>query len=387
MIYNQLKSNFIFHLLLIVTLHSATPLFSQNKKQTDSLIRVTSLEIYKNPDKAIRIGNQIVKNAIKNKDIDFTIKGYKLISDAYSSKRNYEKSLEYVIRANELLKFSKNDLLKIIIANKTGIQYHQLKIYDKSIQYLDQAEQLILNYPIKDSIHGQLGKNYVVRGFIYKEKLNCEIAIFFFDKGIAEMLKVNNDYSNNPVLSIAKYNKGNCYLLMSNIKLANINFKEAIDLAKIINAKTLQGFGMKGMAKVQTLEGDYAAAITTLKEAELISADVNDLILDQEIYNGLSENYLAVNDWNNYKVYHDKYLVTQNLIKQSERKSISVTLSEKEKELDANLKSEKPKFYFTIGIILIISMGFLLLFLYINKKAKLEIHELNTKIHLLQNEK
>ena len=171
MIYNQLKSNFIFHLLLIVTLHSATPLFSQNKKQTDSLIRVTSLEIYKNPDKAIRIGNQIVKNAIKNKDIDFTIKGYKLISDAYSSKRNYEKSLEYVIRANELLKFSKNDLLKIIIANKTGIQYHQLKIYDKSIQYLDQAEQLILNYPIKDSIHGQLGKNYVVRGFIYKEKL------------------------------------------------------------------------------------------------------------------------------------------------------------------------------------------------------------------------
>ena len=86
MIYNQLKSSFIFHLLLIVTLLSANPLFSQNKKQTDSLIRITSLEIYKNPDKAIRIGNQIVKNAIKNEDIDFTIKGYKLISDSYSSK-------------------------------------------------------------------------------------------------------------------------------------------------------------------------------------------------------------------------------------------------------------------------------------------------------------
>lgn len=386
MTYNQIKSRVVFYLLLMVFILSAPHLLGQNKKQIDNLIRVTSLEIYKDPDNAIKVGKEIVKNAIEDKDVDYTIKGYKLLSDAYSSKRNYEKSLEYVIKANELLKFSKNDLLKIIIANKTGIQYHQLKIYDKSIQYLDQAEQLILNYPVKDSIYTQLGKNYGVRGFIYKEKLNCEIAIFFFDKAITELLKAN-DKGNNSALSIVKYNKGNCYLLISNSKMASINFKEAIDLAKTINAKTLQGFGMKGMAKVYTLEGDYAAAITTLKEAQSISADVNDLILNQEIYNGLSENYLAVNDWDNYKVYHTKYLVTQNLIKQSERKSISVTLSEKEKELDANLKSEKPKFYFTIGIVLLISMVFLFLFLYIKKKAKIEIQELNTKIHHLQNEK
>jgi len=385
MIYNQIKSSIIY-IFLIVLLLSASFLFSQNKKQTDSLIKITSLEIYKNPDNAIRVGNQIVEKAIEDKNIDYTIKGYKLISDAYSSKRNYEKSLEYVIKANELLKFSKDDLLKITITNKTAIQYHQLKIYDKSIQYLDQAEQLILNYPVKDSIYTQLGKNYAVRAFIYKEKLNCEIAIFFFDKAIAE-LRNANDRANNTALSIVKYNKGNCYLLISNIKMASINFKEAIDLAKTLNAKTLQGFGMKGMAKVFTLEGKYIDAINTLKEAQIISADVDDLILDQEIYNGLSENYLAINDWDNYKVYHAKYLVTQNLIKQSERKSISVTLSEKEKELETNLKSEKPKFYLAIGLILLISIGFLFLFLYIMKKTKLEIQELNTKIHHLQNEK
>lgn len=369
-----------------MVLLSASQLFSQSKKQIDSLLRITSIEIYKNPENAIRVGNQIAKKAIEDKDIDYTIKAYKLISDAYSAKRNYEKSLEYVIKANDLLKFSKDDLLKIIIVNKTGIQYHQLKIYDKAIQSLDQAEQLILNYPIKDSIYTQLGKNYIVRGFVYKEKLNCEIAIFFFDKGITEMLKLN-DVLNNSVLSIAKYNKGNCYLLLSNSKLANINFKEALNHAKIVNAKSLQAFAMKGLAKVHTLEGDYASAITTLNEAKLISADVNDLILNQEIYNGLSENYLAVNDWDNYKVYHAKYLVTQHLIKQSERKSISVTLSEKEKEFEANLKSEKPKFYFAIGVILLISIVFLFLFLYMMKNAKLEIQELNTKIHHLQNEK
>lgn len=402
MIYNQKKYLVIYSFLLVYLLTASSlfsqnnkqidsfindsPLFSQNKKQIDSLINASSLEIYKNPEKAIRIGEQIVKKAIEEKNIDFTIKGYKLISDAYSSKRDYEKSLECVIKANELIKFSKDELLKISVALKTGIQYHQLKIYDKSIQYLDQSEQLILNYPIKDSIHGQLGRNYIVRGFIYKEKLNCEIAIFFFDKGIAELIKANKK-ANNSALSIAKYNKGNCYLLISNTKLANINFIEAIEHAKKVNAISLQAFAMKGMAKVFTLEGNYSEAIKTLNEAQLISSDVNDLILNQEIYNGLSENFLAVNDWDNYKLYHDKYIIAQNLIKQSERKSISVSLREKENELNTNLKNEKPKFYFTIGIIIIISMVFLFLYLFITKKIKIEIIELKTKIHLLQNEK
>jgi len=163
---NKNSSVFIRIYLLIVVLLSTDSSLAQKKNETDSLIQFASLEIYKNPDNTIRIANQIIEKSGSN--IDYKIKAYKLISDAYSSKRNYEKSLEFVIKANELLKFSKDDLLKIIIVNKTAIQYHQLKIYDKSIQYLDQAEQLILNYPIKDSIYTQLGKNYVVRGFIYK---------------------------------------------------------------------------------------------------------------------------------------------------------------------------------------------------------------------------
>lgn len=369
---------------MLVVLLSTRSSLAQNKSETDSLIRFASLEIYKNPDNAIRIANQIIQNSGNN--IDHKIKSFKLISDAYSSKRNYEKSLEFVIKANELLKFSKDDLLKIIIINKTAIQYHQLKIYDKSIQYLDQAEQLIINYPIKDSIHTQLGKNYIVRGFIFKEKLNCDIANYYFDKGIAEILKAN-DKTNNSALSIAKYNKGNCYILMLNNQLANVNFKEAIEHAKIVNAKSLQAFALKGLAKVYTLEGNYNEAIKTLNEALTISADVNDLILNQEIYNGLSENYLAVNNWDQYKVYHAKYITTQNLIKQSERKSISVSLREKDKELNSKLTKQKNKFLLFIFSMIMICVAFFILYLLLMKRKKTEISLLNLQIEQLQNEK
>jgi tetratricopeptide (TPR) repeat protein len=358
--------------------------YGQSKKELTTMIRVASVEIYENPDKVIRVGNQVLAKA--GDDVDLKIGAYRLISDAYSSKRDYEKSLEYVIKANELLKYSNDDLLKISIINKTAIQYHQLKIYDKSIQYLDQAEQLIINYPVKDSIYTQLGKNYAVRGFIFKEKLNCEIAIFFFDKGIAELMKAHRK-TNNTALSIVKYNKGNCNILMLNNDLAKIHFKQAYDHAKILNAKSLEAFALKGLAKVATLEGNYVEAIKTLNEALLISADVNDLILNQEIFNGLSENYLAVNEWDKYKMYHSKFIKTQNLIKQSERKSISVSLKDKEKELDSSLITQKTKFYFAIGFVVLLIILFLFVFLFLMKNKKKEIEQLNFQIQQLQSEK
>ncbi len=381
---NKKNSIFIRFFLLLVALLSTLFSFSQNKSETDSLIRFASLEISKNPNNAIRIANQIIEKSANN--IDTKIKAYKLISDAYSSKRDYEKSLSFVIKANDLIRFSKDELLKISVSNKTAIQYHQLKIYDKSIQYLDQAEQLILNYPIKDSIHTQLGKNYLVRGFIYKEKLNCDIANYYFDKGIAEILKAN-DKANNSALSIAKYNKGNCYILMLNNQLANVNFKEAIEHAKIVNAKSLQAFALKGLAKVYTLEGNYNEAIKTLNEALTISADVDDLILNQEIYNGLSENYLAVNNWDQYRVYHSKYITTQNLNKQSERKSISVSLREKDKELNSKLTKQKNKFFLFIFILIAMSVALFILYLLLVRRKKTEISQLNLQIEQLQNEK
>lgn len=381
---NRLIKTYSVVALALFCLLKGTSSYAQNKKELDSLIRSVSLEIYENPDKVIRIGNQIVGKSGEN--VDIKVRAYRMISDAYSSKRDYEKSLEYVIKANELLKYSKNDLLKIGIINKTAIQYHQLKVYDKAIEYLDDAEQRMLNYPYKDSIYSHLGRNYIVRGFIFKEKLNCEIAIFFFDKGIAQLLK-SKQKSDYAAISIAKYNKGNCNILMLNNDMAKVHFNQAYEDAKIINASSLQAFALKGLAKVSTLEGKYAEAISTLNEALAISADVNDLILNQEIFNGLSENYLAVNDWDKYKTYHSKFITTQNLIKQSERKSISVSLKDKEKELDATLITKKTKFYFAIGFVLLVIVLTLLLFLFLMKNKKKEIEQLNFQIQQLQSEK
>ena len=377
----QQKNNIKIVFLLCLFLFVKNNCFGQNEKQIDSVIKVTSIEMYVNPDKVIKVGKEIVS---KSNNVNTKIKGYKLISDGYSSKRDYQKSLEYVIKASNLISQSDNKLLKILITNKVGIQYHQLKIYDKSIQYLDEAEKLCIEYPQKDSVRLQLGTNYIVRGFIYKEKLNCDIAIAFFDKGINEIKQSKDEALKSGKLSIAKYNKGNCYILLSEYIAAIKSFEEAIVDAKKTNALSLQAFALKGLAQVYTLEGKYNEAIKFLEAAEVISADVNDLVLNQEIYKGLSENYLAINDMDKYKISQIKYIKTQQRLKESERKSISDLIFEKEKEINTKIENDNPNYY--MGFIILLCLFGIVLFLFYYKKTKLAIEKLNLDIKLLQNE-
>ena len=226
------KKTVLFY-LCVVGLLSTQLFYAQDYKKLDSILNAASNHIYINPDETVKICEKVIKAAGDN--VDYKVKGLKLISDAYSSKRDYKQSLDYLIKALELLNQSNDQLLKINITNKLGIQYHQLKVYDKSIQYLDQAEQLIAEYPHKDSTHVELGKNYSVRGFIYKEKLSCTVALTYLDRGIAELKKAKSSDVDSKI-SIIIYNKGNCYILLSNYTKAKENFQLAIKYAKNVNA-------------------------------------------------------------------------------------------------------------------------------------------------------
>ncbi len=343
-------------------------LFGQTKTEFDSIFRMYTISIYENPDRAIFVGDSIFKT-VSNSDIK--VKALMLISAGYSSKRNYQKSLEFSNRANELSKNSDDALLRIKIVNKTAIQYQQLKIYEKTIQYLDEAEELILAYPIRDSVVFYLANNYIVRGLVYKERLNCEIGITFLDKGIKEYGRINNSNSiaNS---SIAHYNKGNCYVLLKHNEAAKLSFEESISLAKRISANSLLAFAQKGLAEVYTIEGRYQDALTVLNEALVASKSVGDLILNQGIYKGLSENYLALNNWENYQNYNLLYLQNRIKIKESERKSISNSLDEIKKEqkskLDQLLPSYQYGIYFLIFLSLLIIISSILSYLKIKKE-------------------
>lgn len=377
------SKSIIYFFLATLFCCCSSPLFSQTKAKLDSLFKVSTISIYENPDRAIFVGDSIFK-AVSNPDI--RVKALMLISAGYSSKRNYQKSLEYSNKANELAKNIDDAILRIKIINKTAIQYQQLKIYEKTIQYLDEAEQLILAYPIRDSVTFYLANSYVVRGLVYKERLNCEIGITFLDKGIKEYANINN-FNSIANTSIAYYNKGNCYVLLKDNEAAKLSFQEAIILAKKAEAKSLQAFAQKGLAEVYTIEGRYRDAIEVLNQAYTISKSVGDLILNQGIYKGLSENYLALNNWENYQKYNQLYLQNRIKIKESERKSISNSLEEIEKDKKNQLEKILPSYQYGIYVLIFLSLLIIFLSIFSYLKIKKENASLQNVIDRLQKNK
>ena len=369
------KKSFILVILLLLSTRYSV--FAQDQKKLEQLIKTANVEMYENPEKVISTGLKIIQ--LSKNNIDLKIKAYKLVSDGYSSKREYQKSLKYLIKALELLPKSEDKLLKISIDTKAGIQYHQLNIYQSAITYLDRAEKMCLEYPVKDSVSSFLGVNYLVRGFIYKEKLNCDIAISFFDKGIKELSSNYKINENATRISIAKYNKGNCYLLLEENAIAEKCFKEAFTSAKKVNAKSLEAFALKGIAQIHTLNGTYDEAISELNQAYSISKKVNDLVLNQEIYLGLSENYLAINQPEKYKEYQQKLMQTQTKLKENERASIENLLQENYNNIVKKTKSDLSNFWIFVFLALTISIP--LIALIINKKTNNNIKELKANIN------
>ncbi|WP_338731723.1 tetratricopeptide repeat protein [Mangrovimonas cancribranchiae] len=353
-------------------------------QEIDSLLEVGKSKVYENPDESIKLGLTIYENNLytqKNR-----IRGLILVSLAYTSKRDYQKALEYATEANNLSSEIDDEKLQIEILFKIGILYQQLKIYDKSLEYIEKTEQLSSLYPPQDPIRKYLANSYAVKGFIYKENLNCDIALEFFNKSIREYKSLGSAayYTN---LSIVNYNKGNCYSLLSEYNLAKESFEKAISYAELEEANSLISFAQKGLAEVYLLEGQYEIALSLLEAALKTSSKVGDLILNQGIYKGLFENHLALNNWESYQKYYDLYLKTQLEIKKSERNSINISINENYKNQEAILKASDVRFKTIIKwifsfIILVILAVFL-----IERKNKKTIKTLQKKIKDIQNTK
>jgi tetratricopeptide (TPR) repeat protein len=138
-------------LFLLITFFLKSLIFTaQNVDKYNKIFKKYQNEIYINPDKVIKICDSILVQKDINANIE--IKTLKLKSDAFSSKRDYQKSLDYMIKANDILPKTEDELLKIIVLTKMGVLYHQLKIYDKSIYYLEESELKCRKYPVKDSV-------------------------------------------------------------------------------------------------------------------------------------------------------------------------------------------------------------------------------------------
>jgi len=319
-----------------------------SQQDDDSLYEVAVISVYDNPDRAIELAGKIFDNNHANPERQ--IQALLVLSNAYASKRDYEKSLEYALKTNEINKKLDNPKLKLDILNKIAAQYHELGVNEKALQVLDEADLIAKNYPVQDSIWFTMGNNFAIRGFIYREQLSCDIAIDYLNRAYNSYLKVPQSTKSWANRSVTTYNKGNCFISLNQLDSAKISFLDARALAEKSKAKSLMAFAQKGLAEVYTLEGRYEEAISELENARNLTKEVGDLVLNRGIFKGLSENYLALKDWNNYHIYDEEYVKTEQQIKHNERKTINNLLQNYSDE--TSKKEDDLKWRYGAGVLI-----------------------------------
>ena len=114
--------------------------FAQNNKEIDSLIGSANAFLFKNPEKTIETG----KDILKKKDISdsYKISSYILISNGYSGLSNYQKAIEFALKANELSEKTKDNANQIRTLGLIGNLYIRIEMRDEAWHYLDKADKL-----------------------------------------------------------------------------------------------------------------------------------------------------------------------------------------------------------------------------------------------------
>ena len=343
----------------IVLICSATR--GANNLNLDSILDAARKQVYHDPHITISTARSVYENP--RADLGQRVQALSTISVGYSALRNYERSLEFALSADSLATFSNDPYLRGRTLNTIGSRYQNLQVFNRSVQFLDSA----LNYIQRIAPGGQknelLGYNYGIRGFIYREQMSCEVALDYFDKSKYYYEQLENAWLRNSSLSIIIYNKANCLLNLGKATEARRAFDQSIDLARETDARSLEAFAMKGIARVETYEGNFSEAIAILLSAIEVAGDSGDRELFEGLYQELAVNYEAAGDWENYGIYREKYLQEHREIDESVRTSINESLKSNLELIDRSTEESIRSAYWVsmalwLTLVVLLIVGF-----------------------------
>lgn len=367
-------------LLILLLFIVQNNIFGQNLP-FDTLMNRAKLEVYNNPDKTISIANNLLKT---EKDPEKNISVYMLLSKANIAKRNFDISLQHILKAKEIALKVNNINLQASVLISLAIQYQQMELYSKSLETLDEADLFLSKLPENDAEKNiETARSFAIKGMIYKNQANSEIALSKFLKSIEYFEKVKNNKTTSANKSVVFYNIGYCYIDLNQINKAKEAFLESIKWAQENKANSLEAFALKGLAEVNKLNGENQTALLLLEKSEKLCEKTGDLMLNEGINKEIADNYLALGNQKLYRFYSKKYFEKRFKREQNELISINHSIDNYTKEISIKNKEAKHQYiiilsgFAILGGIILSFLAFLALKIWKqNKVLKQEIKEL-----------
>ncbi|MXN90744.1 hypothetical protein GR160_05850 [Flavobacterium sp. Sd200] len=348
--------------VIMVLLFPVFTLNAQERKKIDSILNAVNLVAYENPDKAIKTVTDL--QAHNNLNTHQQILSLLTIGGAYSVKNHNQKAIDYALQAYSLANAQNEDNERVRTLVFVGNQYYILKMHDKVNHYLDIAEQIIGSKIDKDSIHFIKGNVYFIKAVNYKDKLDCEVAINYFDKSISEYTKAINKNSNSINLTIALIQKGLCLTDLYQLDKARDVLNTAHDLSLKNGYKENRFYADIALAKTHYSENNFKESNAILFNIEKEVEEYHSLTLQNEFYSALADNFLKLKDYDKYGIYSTIFLKQKREIDSLEVNSFRHLINEISTDMKDARENEtrNENIYFIIAIVTFLSLAAFLVF-------------------------
>lgn len=341
----------LFCFLLLSTIQV---LFAQKVDST----RIAYDYVYFNPKKAIEIADRIIK---KSTDKNDQITARLIKTNAYTSLDDSYNALKYAYETYDYVKKEKDVFNEARILGRLGELFQGYGFNTQSREYLDQSVKLISLNTFPDEKKAMyLGNIYAIKGNGYKDDLDCDFALKYYNKAIKEYKNSESNQSILNNLALVYIEKSNCLIDKNILDSAKIYLNEAME---VINRNKLEEYDQSAkisLARVYQYEKDYKNSNKLLNDVLKNLQSSESLQVSNLIYKLLAQNYYELKNFEAYKRYTD--LVNKTNIPLEKK-----FLKTQEKSLDYLLHKDENLVMKLTKLWLPISLIFILLILFFRK--------------------
>jgi hypothetical protein len=101
----------------------------------------------------------------KEKDPNKSVKIYLLLSTAGIAKRNFDESLQYILKARELVRKTNDPKINTSFLIAAAVQYQQMELFSKSLEALDEADEYLVKLPENSYLRNfETARSFALRG-------------------------------------------------------------------------------------------------------------------------------------------------------------------------------------------------------------------------------
>ncbi|WP_314059556.1 hypothetical protein [Empedobacter brevis] len=334
----------LFYLFFILVI----PVLSAQK--VDS-IRTAYDYVYFDPKKAIELADQIIKNSTDKND---QITARLIKTNAYSSLDDGYNSLKYAYETYDYVKKEKDTFNEARILGRLGELFQGYGFNTQSREYLDQSTKLILSKTFPEEKKAMyLGNIYGIKGNGYKDDLDCDFALKYYNKAIKAYQKSESNQSILNNLALVYIEKSNCLIDKHLLDSAKIYLNDAME---VIDKNKLEEYDQSAkisLARIYQYEKEYHNSNKLLNEVLKDIQSSQPLQVSNQIYKLLAQNSFELRDFESYKTY-------TGLVKETNVQLEETFLKAQEKSLnyllhkDENFMMKLTKFWMPISLMFIL---------------------------------